>query len=58
LDTCETLDFSDWTERIEELATRGGLSLPLDLSVFRAQYHAGETPIEALENYATGHGTL
>ena len=48
------LTFYDWTERLEELATEGGFSLPLDLSVFQPQYRAGQAPIEALEEYTTG----
>ena len=48
------LTFYDWTERLEELATEGGIELPLDLAVFQRQYRAGQAPIEALEEYATG----
>jgi len=48
------LDFPDWCNVLDELATEGGIALPLDLEPFRAQYAAGATPIEALEEFATG----
>ena len=50
--------FENWIERLTDLATEGGIEIPLDLSVFEPHYRDGQTPIEALENYATGHGTL
>jgi hypothetical protein len=52
------LEFAGWIERLEELAEQGGIEIPVDLRIFRGHYAAGQTPIEALENYATGHGTF
>lgn len=50
--------FVYWLERLEALATEGGIALPLDLSVFEPHYRAGETPISALEEYTTGRLTF
>ena len=47
-------DFSFWCDALDELATERGIALPLDLEPFRAEYAAGATPIEALEEFATG----
>lgn len=48
--------FADWIARFEELAIEGAIALPLDLSLFRGHYAAGQTPSEALENYVMHHG--
>jgi len=48
------LDFPEWCEQLDALATGGGVALPLDLEPFGAEYAAGATPIEALEEFATG----
>lgn len=50
--------FSDWLARLEELAEESGIALPLELKQFEPQYRAGQTPIQALEDYATGHGSF
>lgn len=47
--------FDAWIGRLELLATEGGIEIPLDLSQFEPQYRDGQTPIEALEHYATRH---
>lgn len=48
------LTFLTWCYQLETLAQEGGIALPLDLEGFRDQYAAGATPIEALEEFATG----
>ncbi len=52
------LTFTAWCNELERLFTEGGMMIPLDLSQFQPHYRAGQTPIQALEEYVTGRATV
>ena len=48
-----TSTFGGWLEALETLAAELGIVVPAELDCFRVRFDAGQSPREALEDFAS-----